>query len=73
MFYEKVLGGVPIMAQWLTNLTMNYEVTVRSLVLLSGLRIQHCHELWCRSQMRLGSQVAVAVAGGWWPQLLLDH
>ena len=28
---------------------------------LSGLRIWRCHELWCRSQMRLGSRVAVAV------------
>ena len=24
---------------------------VRSLALLSGLRLQHCHELWCRLQM----------------------
>ena len=29
---------------------------------LSGLRIQHCSQLWCRSQTRLESQVAVAVA-----------
>ena len=29
---------------------------------LRGLRIQHCHELQCRSQMQLGSGVAVAVA-----------
>ena len=29
---------------------------------LSGLRIWHCHELWCRSQTQLGSGVAVAVA-----------
>ena len=28
---------------------------------LRGLRIRHCHELRCRSQMRLGSHVAVAV------------
>ena len=33
---------------------------VRSLALLSGLRIQHCCELQCRSQLRLGSGVAVA-------------
>ena len=33
----------------------------RSLALLSGLRIQRCYELWCRSQMRLGSGIAVAV------------
>ena len=28
---------------------------VRSLASLSGLRVWRCHELWCRSQMRLGS------------------
>ena len=32
------------------------------LAFLSGLRIQCCRELWCRSQMRLGSGTAVAVA-----------
>ena len=30
---------------------------------LSGLRIWHCHEQWCRSQTWFRSQVAVAVAG----------
>ena len=34
---------------------------VQSLASLSGLRIRHCCELWCRSQMNLGSGVAVAV------------
>ena len=34
---------------------------VRSLASLSGLRVQHCSELWCRSQTRFGSGVAVAV------------
>ena len=40
---------------------------VLSLALLSGLRIWHCRELWCRLQTRLGSciAVAVAVAGGY--------
>ena len=33
---------------------------VQSLARLSGLRIQHCCELWCRSHM-LGSGIAVAV------------
>lgn len=28
----------------------------------SGLKMQHCQELWCRSQMRLGSHIAVAMA-----------
>ena len=35
---------------------------VRSLASLGGLRIQCCLELWCRSQTRLGSGMAVAVA-----------
>ena len=34
---------------------------VQSLALLSGLRIQNCHELWCGSQLQLGSRVAVAL------------
>ena len=40
---------------------------VRSLASLSGLRIQRCGELWCRSQARLGPGVAVAAgqAGGY--------
>ena len=40
---------------------------VQSLALHSGLRIQHCRELWCRSQVQLGSGVAVTVtkAGGY--------
>ena len=33
---------------------------VRSLAPLSGLGIRLCHELWCQSQMWLGSWVAVA-------------
>ena len=35
---------------------------VQSLASVSGLRIQHCCELCCRSQIQLGSCVAVAVA-----------
>ena len=38
------------------------QMWVRSLALLSGSRIQHCHELWYRSQMWLGSGITVAVA-----------
>ena len=33
---------------------------VRFPALLSGLRVRPCGELWCRSQTRLGSGVAVA-------------
>ena len=48
------------MAQRVKNLTSIHE-DVRSLALLSGLRIWHGHELWFRLQMQLGSPVAVAV------------
>ena len=34
---------------------------IRSLALFSGLNIQRCCELWCRSQMGLRSCFAVAV------------
>ena len=40
------------------------RIWVQSLALLSELRICHCCELWCRSQMQLGSLIAVAVAVG---------
>ena len=39
------------------------RLRVRSLAPLSGLRIQHCHELWCRSQT--GIAVAVVQAGSY--------
>ena len=39
-----------------------FFIWVWSLALLSGLKIQCCGELWCRSQTWLGSRVAVAVA-----------
>ena len=54
--------GVPVMAQWLMHPTRNHEVVVRSLALLSGLRIRRYRELWCKLQMQLGSGVAVALA-----------
>ena len=41
------------MAQWLMNLTRSHDC--------SGLRIRHCHELWCRSQTQLGSGIAVTL------------
>ena len=44
------------------NLTRIMGMQVQSLALLSELRIQHCRELWYRSQTQLGSGVAVAVA-----------
>ena len=45
-----------------TNPTSIMRMQVWSLASLSGSRIWHCSELWCRSQMQLGSGVAMAVA-----------
>ena len=55
--------GVPVMAQRKQTQLGTMRLQVRSLILLSGLMYQwSCRELWYRSQMRLGSHVAVAVA-----------
>ena len=64
------LPDVPIKDTWgsshcgsaVTTQLVSTRTRVRSLALLNGLRIQHCHELWCRSQTWLGSCVAVVVA-----------
>ena len=54
--FQKKRIGVPVMAQ-------QKQIQLGAMASLSGLRIQHCPELKCRSQMQLGSGVAVAVAG----------
>ena len=50
------------MVQWKRIRLGTTRLQVESLALLSGLKIRCCHELWCRSQTRLGSWVAVALA-----------
>ena len=58
---EYLVWGVPVVEQrkgiWLVSMTM----IVWTLASINGLRIGCCHELWCGSQMRLGSRAAVAV------------
>ena len=46
---------------WLSGLT-DLTSILEDVAMLIGWGIQHCCELWYRSQMRLGSHVAVAVA-----------
>ena len=52
--------GIPTVEQWKPIRPVSMRMWVRSLVSLSGLRLQHCCELWCGSQMWLGSCVAVS-------------
>ena len=44
-----------------TNLTSIHEDSDSIPGLVSGWGIWHCPELWCRSQMQVRSQIAVAV------------
>ena len=53
---------VPVVAQQKQIWRVSMRMQVLSLALLSGLRTQHCRELWCRLQTWLGSHVAVAMA-----------
>ena len=58
----RVAVGVPVVAQWLTNLTGNHEVAGSIPGLPQRrLRIRRCRELWCRVQTWLGSCIAVAL------------
>ena len=50
------------MAQQKGNWLGSVRMQVWFLASLSGLRIWHCHELWCRLEMWLISGMAVAVA-----------
>ena len=51
----------PLWLSWLRTQLGSVRLQVQSLASLSGLKIQHCFKLQCRSQMQLRSSIAVAV------------
>ena len=57
--------GVPVVAQWKWIRLGTMRLWVQSLASVSGLRIWHCLEMWCRSQTRLGSGIPVALVLLW--------
>ena len=62
------------MAQWKRTQLGSMRTRVRSLALLSGLRMWHCHELWCGSQTLVRSDIAMPVvsAGGYSSDMTLS-
>ena len=59
--FKTKVPEVPVVAQQKRIQLVSMRMQVRNLASLSGLRIWHFRELWCRLQMQLGSCVAVAV------------
>ena len=59
---NRATTGVPVMVQWKQIRLVTVRLWAWSLASPSGLRIWYCPELWCRSQLGLGSCDAVAVA-----------
>ena len=74
MLFPFLDQGVPMVGQWLMNPTNMHEDAVLIPGLFSGLRIQHCHELWCGSQtqLRYGVDVAVVQASAYSPDSTLS-
>ena len=62
IYHYSANPGVPMVAQQKRIQLGTMRLRVQSQASLSGLRIQHCRELWYRSQKQLKSVIAVAVA-----------
>jgi len=58
---KKKVQGVSVVAQWKRIRLVSMRMQVQTLASISGLRIWHGHDPWCRLQMWLRSHVAVAV------------
>ena len=64
-FFKITFLGVPVVVEWKLIQLVSMRMWARSPASLCGWGIQHCHELWDRLQMRLGSFVSVVVAEIW--------
>ena len=69
LFYSKLskiknlfLLGIPAVVQQSQRRMVSMRMQIQTLASFSGLRIQHCYELWCRLQMWLRSYLPVVVA-----------
>ena len=71
VYFKVIFSVVPIVAQPKRIRLGTMRSWVRSLALLSGLRIWRCPELWCRSQMHFGYGVRCCGCGVGWQQYLL--
>ena len=59
---EKKAVKIILISDKLEFKILSIRLWVQSLVSLSGLGICHYHEMWCNSQMWLGSGITVALA-----------
>ena len=55
------IAGVSTVARGKQTRLVSTRMLFQSLTSLRGLRIWHCHELWCKLQTWLGCGIAVAV------------
>ena len=53
------------------NPTRNHKVVGSIPGLIQWVKDEHCHELWCRPQLQLGSCISCGCGGGRWPQLII--